>query len=116
MARKSFQRGSVTERRYKSGKVYILQYRIRRPGGGWIQKSETLRDCPDKKTARRKIFKPWRPRRAQEGAWAAVCVMIEQGAGVSTGEAMGLLDTDEGRALLQEGLQHLGDFIAEQML
>ena len=50
MARKkSFQRGSVREQKYKSGPVYILRYRIREPDGSWTEKSETLRGCPNKK-------------------------------------------------------------------
>ncbi len=46
-ARRSFQRGSVTVRNGR----YVLRYRIRKPGGGWRQRAESLRECADKKAA-----------------------------------------------------------------
>jgi integrase len=37
----------------KNGTVFKLRYRKRKPGGGWTEVTETLRDCPSKKVARR---------------------------------------------------------------
>ena len=55
MARKSFQKGTVLERRYDYGTTYIARWRERDPEGGWREKSKTLRDCPDKKTAQKEL-------------------------------------------------------------
>ncbi len=55
MARKSYQQGKVVTRKYKYGTAFILRYRVRQPDGSWIEKSETLRDCKDKKTAQRRL-------------------------------------------------------------
>ena len=49
--RKTFQQGSVVERRYEYGTAFILRYRVRTIDGGWQEKSETLEDCSSKKAA-----------------------------------------------------------------
>ena len=49
--RKTFQQGTVVERKYAHGTAFILRYRIRKPNGGWQEKSETLADCSSKKAA-----------------------------------------------------------------
>lgn len=55
MARKSFQKGSVIERRYEYGTTYIIRWREKNPEGNWREKSKALRDCPDKKTAQKTL-------------------------------------------------------------
>ena len=55
MARKSFQKGTVIERRYDYGTTYIARWREKNPEGQWREKSKTLRDCPDKKTAQKEL-------------------------------------------------------------
>ena len=49
--RRTFQQGTVVERKYEYGTAFILRYRIRKPDGGWQEKSETLTDCSSKKAA-----------------------------------------------------------------
>ena len=51
--RKTFQQGTVVERKYEYGTAFILRYRIRKSDGSWQEKSETLRDCSSKKAALR---------------------------------------------------------------
>lgn len=54
MARKkSYQKGTVREVKAKSGLLFKLRYRRRRPEGGWTEITETLRDCLSKKAARK---------------------------------------------------------------
>ncbi len=53
--RKSYQKGSVRRIEYQYGKVFVGRYRERLPGGGWREKSITLRDCKTKKAAQRKL-------------------------------------------------------------
>jgi Phage integrase, N-terminal SAM-like domain len=49
--RKTFQQGTVVERKYEYGTAFILRYRIRKLDGGWQEKSETLSNCSSKKAA-----------------------------------------------------------------
>src|SRR5262249_13227631 len=49
--RKTFQQGTVVERKYEYGTAFILRYRLRKLDGGWQEKSETLTDCFSKKAA-----------------------------------------------------------------
>ena len=55
--RSSFQHGYVEKRKRKNGIAYVLRWRVRDPGAknGWRIKSETLRGCPNKKTAMREL-------------------------------------------------------------
>jgi integrase len=55
MARKSFQKGTVIERRYDYGTTYIARWREKNPEGRWKEKTKTLRDCPDKKSAQKEL-------------------------------------------------------------
>ncbi|MEE2900993.1 MAG: hypothetical protein VYC39_01630 [Myxococcota bacterium] len=66
-----------------------------------------------KRVGRRKKFRALRIPRKDEGGWAALMIKIEMQAGFSTGEAMGMLDTPEGAALLQRGYEVLGHEIAK---
>jgi|GEM_PF-2780510 len=66
-----------------------------------------------KRAGRRKKFRALRIRRKDEGGWAALMIKIEMQAGFSTGEAIGMLDTPEGAALLQRGFNVLGHEIAQ---
>jgi hypothetical protein len=49
--RKTFQQGTVVERKYEYGTPFILRYRIRKLDGGWQEKSKTLSNCSSKKAA-----------------------------------------------------------------
>ena len=90
----------------------------------WIAMQDIRPDLPPDKLvaraesalSRRKNFKAFRIRRNEEGAFAAVTILIELGAGVSTGEALGLLETDEGEALLHSGFQVIGRHLASVMI
>jgi len=78
--------------------------------------SQKLIERAVKRLERRKKFKAIRIRHQQEGAWAAVTVMIDMNAGFSTGEAIGLLDTPEGAILLEKGFEFLGREIAKTLV
>ena len=51
--RKSYQQGTVIEVKGKRLTVFRLRYRRRKPEGGWAEFTETLRDCANKKAARK---------------------------------------------------------------
>jgi hypothetical protein len=78
--------------------------------------SHKLVERAAKRLQRRKNFKAIRIRNQQEGAWAAMTVLIDMHAGFSTGEAIGLLDTAEGEALLQKGFEFIGHEIAKTLV
>jgi hypothetical protein len=64
----------------------------------------------------KKKFKALKPKRAEEGPLAALTILIDMGAQVSSGEAMDLLDRAEGEKLLREGFRIIGAHIASEML
>jgi len=70
MARKSFQKGTVVERKYEYGTTYIARWREKDPEGRWKEKSKTLRDCPDKKTAQKELDRILREINRRNGAAA----------------------------------------------
>jgi Phage integrase, N-terminal SAM-like domain len=69
MARKtnSYQKGSVIEVKNRSGTVFRLRYRKRNLEGGWIEITETLRECPNRKTAPKELAKRLEPINASNG-------------------------------------------------
>jgi hypothetical protein len=77
---------------------------------------EELLDLVAKKLGKARRFKAAKAKGAGEGALAAVIVLVDTGAGVSSGEAFALLDTREGEALLERGLAILGDHLAAELL
>ncbi|MBI4821642.1 MAG: hypothetical protein HY791_35600 [Deltaproteobacteria bacterium] len=80
---------------------------------------EELSDDKVLERARKRVFRKKRfvaPKRSgEEGAWAAVLVRIDIGAGLAGGEGFELLATEEGRALEERGLAKLGEHIAKQI-
>src|SRR5262245_15846685 len=48
---KDISTGNCGRRKYAHGTAFILRYRIRKPNGGWQEKSETLADSSSKKAA-----------------------------------------------------------------
>ena len=69
-----------------------------------------------KRLEKRKKFKGIRIRYKDEGAWAAVTILIDMNSGFSTGEAIGMLDTPEGANLLEQGFQMLGLALAKTLV
>ena len=57
MVRKSYQQGFVKKVRRSYGIAYMLYWRERRADGSWKQRTKTLRDCPDMKTAKKELAK-----------------------------------------------------------
>ncbi len=76
----------------------------------------TLVAKAETQTRKRKQWKPATRRRKDEGAWVALTVRIDEAAGVSSSEALSLLDTPEGEALLDRGLVLIADHLAAQMI
>ncbi|MEM1025123.1 MAG: hypothetical protein AAGD10_02830 [Myxococcota bacterium] len=54
--------------------------------------------------------------RSAEAAWLAWALWIDEGAGWASGESSSLLDTEEGTALLEEGLERACAHGAKQLL
>jgi hypothetical protein len=75
-----------------------------------------LVDQMAKKVNKAKRFQPLKPKRAQSGSLAAVMVLIDMGAGFSTGEARDLLLSEEGEKLLSAGYKLIGAHLAAEML
>jgi hypothetical protein len=69
-----------------------------------------------KKLEKPRRFKALKPKRADEGGLAALTVLIDVGASVSSGEAWDLLETAEGEKLLHAGFRAIGEHLAAEML
>lgn len=78
--------------------------------------SAALVEHVQKKLDKPRRFKGLKPKRTEQGPMAALSVLIDVGASVSSGEAMGLLGTPEGERLLQEGFRVVGRHLADEML
>lgn len=70
----------------------------------------------EKRLKKAKRFKPAPQKRADEGAWVAVTVAFDRGAGVASGEAVDLLLSPGGQELWQVGLRRLGEHLAKELL
>jgi hypothetical protein len=77
---------------------------------------EQILDAVAKKLSKAKRFKPAVPARKDEGAWTALRSRLDLASGVATGEARDLLDTDQGRLLVDRGLELLGAHLAKELL
>ncbi len=78
--------------------------------------SDALLDLCSTKMSRRKAYKALKPQRKDEGAFAALTIMMDYGAGVSSGEALDLLESPEGQQMLQRGYKLLGKHLAQEIL
>lgn len=77
---------------------------------------EALVELVAKKLGKPRRFKPATVKTADEGAWIALSVLMDQGAGVGNGEAMDLLDTPGGQKLLKSGFGLAGRHLAKELL
>jgi hypothetical protein len=75
-----------------------------------------LVDLLAKRLDKAKRFKAFKPKRAESGPLAAWTVLVDAGAGYSSGEARDLLYTDEGEKLLAAGFKLIGAHLASEML
>jgi hypothetical protein len=69
-----------------------------------------------KKLEKPRRYKAWRPKRNEQGPAAALAVLIDMGASVSSGEAVDLLYRPEGEKLLAEGFRLVGEHLASELL
>lgn len=69
-----------------------------------------------KRLSRPKKFKAVKAKSGSEGALAALTVLIDFGASVSSGDAMNLLESPQGEKLLREGFRIIGGHLAAEML
>lgn len=68
-----------------------------------------------KKMVKKKRFKAATWKTTDEGAWTALGILIDRGAGVASGEALDLLETDAGQKLLDDGLAQAGRHLAKEL-
>ncbi|MEQ8274111.1 MAG: hypothetical protein RMA76_06010 [Deltaproteobacteria bacterium] len=69
-----------------------------------------------KKTAKKKRFKSASWRAKDEGAMVAFSILVDRGAGRSSGEALDLLETDAGQQLLARGFEIVGAHLAKELV
>ncbi len=69
-----------------------------------------------KKLKKKKRYKPAAWRSKDEGAIIALGVLIDRGAGRSSGEALDLLETDAGQELLRRGFEIVGAHLAKELV
>ena len=75
-----------------------------------------LVDLLAKRLDRAKRFKPFKPKRTESGALAAVMLLVDMGAGYASGDARDLIQSEQGEKLLAEGFRLLGEHLAGEML
>jgi hypothetical protein len=86
-----------------------------------IEQKPNLDDSPlvdmlSKRLSKAKRFKPYKPKRADAGAFAAFMVLVDSAAGYSSGDAKDLLQSEQGEKLLQSGFKLVGAHLASEML
>lgn len=77
---------------------------------------EQILDLITKKQSKSRKFRPAKVTGKDEGAWVALGLYLDLYAGVASGEAADLLDTDQGQKLLDRGLDLLGEHLAKEVL
>lgn len=70
----------------------------------------------EKRLQKPRRFTAWKPKRAEQGASAAVTILIDTASSYSSGEATDLLGTPEGEKMLGQGFRLLGAHLAKQLL
>lgn len=73
-------------------------------------------DLVAKKLSKTRRYKPVTVKSADEGAFIALSVLIDRGAGVGSGEALDLLETPGGQKLLARGFGLIGAHLAKELL
>jgi hypothetical protein len=77
---------------------------------------DQLTELVAKKLARTRTFKALKPPRSAEHGLAALAVAIDGRVGVSSGEALDLLETKQGQALMKSGIKLVGEHLAKSIL
>jgi hypothetical protein len=77
---------------------------------------EALLDLVAKKLAKPRKFKAPKVTGKDEGAWIAFGLYLRLYAGVASGEAADLLETDAGQKLLDQGFSLLGTHLAKELI
>jgi hypothetical protein len=80
------------------------------------ESSEAILDAVAKKLAKTKKFKAAAVTGKEEGAWIAFGLYLSLYAGVASGEAADLLETDRGQELLERAFELLGNHLAKELL
>lgn len=76
---------------------------------------DKILDRVRKKLQKNRRYKVATWKASEEGAWVALSVLIDRGAGVSSGEALDLIETDLGQKLLGEGFRMAGKHLAKEL-
>lgn len=69
-----------------------------------------------KKLGKKKRYKAAAWRSKDDGAMVALAILIDRGAGRSSGEALDLLETDAGQKLLEQGFVLMGAHLAKELV
>lgn len=77
---------------------------------------EQILDLITKKQSKPRKFRAPKIAGKDEGAWVALGLYLDLYAGVASGEAADLLETDQGQKLLERGLDLLGAHLAKEVL
>jgi hypothetical protein len=77
---------------------------------------EELLDLVAKKLSKSRKFKAAKTTGKDEGAWIAMGLYLRLYAGVASGEAADLLETDQGQKLLDRGFDLLGTHLAKELI
>jgi hypothetical protein len=77
---------------------------------------EAILDLVSKKLGKSRKFKAAKLTGKDEGAWVAMGLYLKLYAGVASGEAADLLETDAGQKLLERGFDLLGTHLAKELL
>jgi hypothetical protein len=68
-----------------------------------------------KRMYKRQRYAAFKPKKKDEGPIAALTILMDEGAGLSSGEAFDLLETEEGQRMLELGFRVIGAHLAKQV-
>jgi len=75
-----------------------------------------LMERVQKKLSKNKRWQPIKAAAREDGAFAAVILLIDVGAGVAAGEAWDMLESSEGAKFLEKGFALIGAHLAKELL
>ena len=68
-----------------------------------------------KRMDKRQRYSAFKPKAKDEGPMAALTILMDEGAGLSSGDAFDLLESSEGQRMLEAGFDVIGRHLAKQV-